>query len=55
MSLKSGLEHFKRFPPVTQVALIVLALVVVVLLAVYPAAGTAIISFLVALKMLLKQ
>ncbi len=49
------IEQFKRLPTVTQVALVLFALVVVVLLAVYPAAGTSIIAFLVAIKMLTKQ
>jgi cell division protein FtsW (lipid II flippase) len=55
MGLKQDVEHFKQLPPVTQVALVVFALVVVVLLVVYPAAGTSLITFLVALKMLLTR
>ena len=52
MSFKQGLEQFKQLSPATQVALIVLVLAVVVLLVFYPASGTSIITFLVALKML---
>lgn len=55
MSLKQGGEHFKQLPPATQVALIVCMLVIVVLLVVYPTAGTSIITFLVALNMLATQ
>ena len=52
MSFKSVIEQFKQLSPATQVALIVLVLGVVILLVIYPAAGTSIITFLVALKML---
>jgi hypothetical protein len=52
MSLKNITEQFKRLPPATQVALVVFALTVVALLVFFPSAGTSIITFLVALKML---
>ncbi len=52
MSVKQLVEHFKRLPPTTQVSLVIFALIVVVLLVIYPAAGTSIVTFLVALKML---
>jgi hypothetical protein len=52
MSLKNIIEQFKRLPPTTQVALVVFALTVIVLLVFFPSAGTSIITFLVALKML---
>ena len=52
MSFKHGIEQFKQLSPATQVALIVFVLAVVVMLVFYPAAGTSIIAFLVALKML---
>lgn len=55
MSVKQLIEHFKWLPSATQVALVILALVVVVLLVIYPAAGTSIITFLVALKMLITR
>ncbi len=52
MSFKHNIEQFKQLSPTTQVALIVFVLAVFVLLVIYPAAGTSIITFLVALKML---
>jgi hypothetical protein len=55
MNLKSLVELFKCFSPVTQVAMIGFALAVIVLLVFCPTAGTGIIAFLVALKMLLRQ
>lgn len=55
MSLKSVVEQFKRLPPATQVALVVFALTVVALLVFFPSAGTSIITFLVALKVLNNQ
>ena len=55
MRVKQGVEYFQHLPLATQVALIVFALVVVMLLAIYPTAGTSIIAFLVALKMLITR
>ncbi len=52
MSFKQGIEQFKQLSSATQVVLIVFVLAVVVLLVFYPAAGTSIVTFLVALKML---
>jgi len=45
-------EKFKHLSSVTQVALVILALVLVLLLVAFPASGTSIITFLAALKML---
>jgi hypothetical protein len=45
-------EKFKQLSPVTQVALIILALAMVLVLVAFPATGTSIITFLAALKML---
>ena len=55
MNLEHLTDQFKQLSPATQVALVVFALVVVVLLVLYPAAGTSIIAFLVAFKMLNNQ
>jgi hypothetical protein len=55
MSLKQLVEQLKGLSPATQVALVVFTLVIVVLLVVYPTAGTSIIAFLVALKMLITR
>jgi hypothetical protein len=52
MDWKHLFEEFKQLSPVTQVALVVFMLAMVLLLSVYPASGTSIITFLVALKML---
>ncbi len=53
MNPKQLVEDFQQLSPATQVALVVFALVVIVLLVVFPAAGTTLITFLVGLKMLL--
>lgn len=55
MSLLRIVEEFKRLPPATQMALVIFALTVIVLLVFFPSAGTSIITFLVALKMLDNQ
>ncbi len=55
MSLKNIIEQLKHLPPATQVALVAFVLTVVVLLVFFPSAGTSIIAFLVALKMLANQ
>ena len=55
MSVRQLVEDFKQLPPATQVALVVFVLLVVVLLVFFPAAGTSMITFLVALKMLTTQ
>jgi hypothetical protein len=55
MSVRQLVEDFQQLPPATQVALVVFVLLVVVLLVFFPAAGTSIITFLVALKMLATQ
>jgi hypothetical protein len=55
MSVKQLVEDFQQLPPATQVALVVFMLLVVVLVVFFPAAGTSIITFLVALKMLASQ
>ncbi len=55
MNPKQLAEGFQQLPSATQVALVILALVIVVLLVVYPTAGTSIITFLVALKVLATQ
>jgi len=45
-------EEFKQLSPVTQVALVILVLAMVLLLVAFPTSGTSIITFLAALKML---
>ncbi len=55
MNLKQAFEEFKQFPPATQLVLIVFALIMMVLLVIFPTAGTSIMTFLVALKMLTTQ
>jgi hypothetical protein len=52
MNIKQTLEELKQLPPATQIAVILFALVLLVLLAVIPTLGTSIIAFLVALKTL---
>ncbi len=52
MHLKETLEAFKQLPPATQVAVVLAALVLLVLLAVVPTLGTSILAFLVAIKAL---
>lgn len=52
MNLKYIVEQFKRLAPITQIALIIFALIVIVLVMYYPAAGSSIIAFLIALKTL---
>ena len=52
MNAKHVLEELKQLPPATQVALIILALVLALLLAFVPTVGTSILAFLVALKTL---
>ncbi len=52
MNVKHVLEELKQLPPATQVALILLALVLLLLLAFVPAVGTSILAFLIALKTL---
>jgi len=44
------IKEFKQLAPATQVALIAFALALIVLLVVFPAAGTSIITFLIALR-----
>ncbi len=46
------LEEFKQLSPATQVALVIFALTMVLLLVAFPTSGTSIIAFLAALKML---
>lgn len=55
MSPKLSLEQFKQLSPVTQIALIMSITVIVVLFAFFPAVGTNIVTFLIALKMLTTQ
>lgn len=52
MNPKEACEEFKQLPPATQVAVVLAALVLLVLLAVVPTLGTSILAFLVALKTL---
>ncbi len=52
MNLKQAFEELKQLPPVTQVSVVLFALVLLLLLAVVPTLGTSIIAFLVALKTL---
>ncbi len=52
MGWNHWLEEFKQFSPVTQVALVIFALLMVLLLVTYPTSGTSIITFLAALKIL---
>lgn len=52
MNEKHLLEELKQLPPATQVALVLLALVLVLLLAFVPTVGTNILAFLIALKTL---
>jgi hypothetical protein len=46
------LEEFEQLSPFTQVALVIFALAMVLLLIAFPTSGTSIITFLAALKML---
>jgi hypothetical protein len=55
MNVKDVLEELKHLPPATQVALVLLAVVLLVLLAVVPTMGTSILAFLIALKTLTTQ
>jgi len=55
VNLKHFIEQFKLLSPITQVTLIVFAGMVIVLLVFFPSAGTSIITFLLALKMLVTQ
>lgn len=50
MQPKQLIKEFEQLAPATQVTLIVFALVLIVLLVVFPAAGTSIITFLVTLR-----
>jgi hypothetical protein len=52
MDSKHWFKEFKQLSPVTQITLVVFTLSMVLLLAAFPASGTSIITFLVALKML---
>jgi len=52
MNRPHWLEEFKQLSPFTQVALILFALAMVLLLIAFPTSGTSIITFLAALKML---
>jgi uncharacterized membrane protein len=45
-------EEFKQLSPATQIALVILALAMVLLLVTFPTSGTSIITFLAALKVL---
>jgi hypothetical protein len=53
MNIQRLLEYFRHLPPSTQLAVIVGGLVILVSIALFPAAGTNIITFLLGLKMLL--
>lgn len=55
MDYKHWFEEFKQLPSLTQIALMVFVLVMVLLLVTFPTSGTNIIAFLVALKMLASQ
>ncbi len=55
MNMISIAKQFKQLASVTQIALIILALVVIVLLVYCPAAGSSIIAFLIALKALFSR
>ncbi len=55
MNLKYMVEQFKRLDSITQIALISFVLVVIVLVIYYPAGGSSIIAFLIALKTLLTK
>jgi hypothetical protein len=55
MNLKQFVEHYRQLPLPTQVALVVFALTVIVLVVFFPTAGTSIITFLVAFKLFLTQ
>lgn len=52
MHLKEALEEFKQFSPATQIVLVVCTLALLMLLVVFPTAGTSILAFLVAIKTL---
>jgi hypothetical protein len=52
MDMTHWLEEFKQLTPFTQIALILFAMAMVVLLIAFPTSGTSIITFLAALKML---
>jgi hypothetical protein len=52
MNMKQTFEELKQLPPATQVALVLFALVLVLLLAFVPTVGTSILAFLVAFKTL---
>lgn len=53
MNVQQFLDYFRQLPASTQVAVVVFALVFAVLLVVFPAAGTTLITFLLGLKMLI--
>lgn len=55
MSPKLSIEQFKQLSPATQIALVTSITVIVVLLAFFPAVGTNIVTFLIALKILITQ
>jgi hypothetical protein len=55
MNLKQLVEDFQQLSPALQVALLAFALMIVVLLVFFPAAGTSIITFLIGLKMLVSK
>ena len=46
------LAAFKQLSPVTQVALVIFVLIMILLLVAFPTSGTSIIAFLAALKIL---
>jgi len=52
MDRNHWLEEFKQLSPATQIALVIFALAMVLLLVAFPTSGTSIIAFLAALKML---
>lgn len=55
MNMKQVLEELKQLPPATQVALVILAVVLALLLAFVPTVGTSILAFLVAIKALMTR
>jgi len=53
MNVQQLLEYFQHLPPSTQLAVIVGVLIIIVGVALFPASGTNLITFLLGLKMLL--
>lgn len=53
MNAQQFLEYFRQLSPSTQIAMIVFVLVIMMVVVVFPAAGTNLITFLLGIKMLI--